>query len=118
MQVYHFSPKKDYTIALAHTRQTAHVERAIGFQADGEPARAMAELGRALAENRACRQPIMTTSCSQEQLDSLYRLHALHTEDPSDYATMLQLRMMLNVPTERGERIEREVAEQAGAFCI
>ena len=29
------------------------------------------------------------------QLDSLYRLHALHTEDPSDYATMLQLRCVL-----------------------
>ncbi|KAL6782589.1 hypothetical protein ACKKBG_A07385 [Auxenochlorella protothecoides x Auxenochlorella symbiontica] len=116
--VYQYEPQQDYVAALAQTRQTAHIEKASAFQSDGEPARALAELRRALHENRCCRRPVSSPSCGAPELEALYRLHLLHTEDPSDYATLLQLRNMLGISTQIAARIEGEVAQLGAAYSI
>lgn len=105
-------------MALARTRQVVSVHRAIGFLYTGNTARAMVELRRALHENSVCRAPLLNTQHEAEQLQQLYRLHLHNTAQPADFATLLQLRTMLDLDYEVAEKIEKEVLEEGSAYSI
>lgn len=105
-------------MALARTRQATAVHRAIGFMNAGSSTRAMVELRRALHENSVCRSPLLSKNHSKKELENLYRLHLQNAEVPSDFATLLQLRAMLQLDFEEAERIEAEVMQQGAAYSI
>lgn len=105
-------------MALARTRQAVAVHRAIGFAASNNTARAMVELRRALHENSVCRSPMLNTQHDAAQLQILYRLHLENTAQPADFATLLQLRTLLDLDFDVAEKIETEVMEQGSAYSI
>ena len=88
---------REYRMALARTRQAVAIHRAIGFLNSSNTARAMVELRRALHENSVCRLPLLNTQHEGVQLQQLYRLHLENTAQPADFATLLQLRTLLDI---------------------
>lgn len=100
-----------YTMALARTRQAIYVQRSIGFMNTGNPARALVEVERALKENAICRSPLLSLRYSDEEIGKLFRLHLQNSDFPPEYATLLQLREMLNIDPDDADRIEMEVME-------
>ena len=105
-------------MALARTRQAVAVHRAIGFLSGNDTARAMVELRRALHENSVCRSPLLNTQHEVEHLQQLYRLHLENTAQPADFATLLQLRTLLDLDFDVAEKIEKDVMEQGAAYSI
>eukprot|EP00878_Enallax_costatus_P003803 GHUV01004019.1.p1 GENE.GHUV01004019.1~~GHUV01004019.1.p1 ORF type:complete len:213 (+),score=17.12 GHUV01004019.1:148-786(+) len=107
-----------YKKALARTRQAQDVARAVTFMHNGEPARAMVEMHKALEENEVCRSPLLDGHHDKCELVSLYKLHIHNAECPPSYPLLLQLRLMLGLPHEEAEQIEAEVLREAEAFSI
>lgn len=105
-------------MALARTRQSVAVHRAIGFLNGHNVARAMVEIRRALHENSVCRSPVLNSQLEATDLAKLYRLHLENTAAPADFATLLQLRTMLDLDFDEAERIEKEVMEQGAMYSI
>lgn len=105
-------------MALARTRQAMAVHRALGFMNSGSSTRAMVEIRRALHENSVCRSPLLGKSHTKSELEALYRLHLENAEPPTDFATLLQLRSLLDLGFEEAEQIEAEVMRQGAAYSI
>ena len=109
---------REYRMALARTRQAVAIHRALGFFNSNNTARAMVELRRALHENSVCRSPLLNTQHEAAQLQQLYRLHLENTAQPADFATLLQLRTLLDLDFDVAEKMERDVMEQESAYII
>lgn len=52
------------------------------------------------------------------QLEDVYRLHLHNSELPLQYPTLLHLRQLLNISTERAEELEAELKGSAYEFSI
>lgn len=102
---------------LAKTRQVAHIVNAVAFQKAGEITKALLELNKALVANSVCRTPALV-SLSKENLHRLYCLHLTHTEQPPNYATLLQLQEMLGLSQQEAEKLEVEVLSSPASFAI
>lgn len=112
---------REFKMALARTRQAVAVNRAVGFNKTGNTARAMVELRRALHENSICRAPLLNTlDMMREERLALYQMHLRNTiEGPAtSYATLLQLRTLLDLSFDEAEQAEAEVMQSGNAFSI
>jgi hypothetical protein len=112
------SNSKEYRMALARTRQAMAVHKALGFMQTGNAPRAMVEVRRALHENSVCRAPVLNSQYTRRELQGLYRLHLQNAPVPADFATLLQLRTLLDLDFDEAERIEKELMEQGSAYSI
>jgi len=102
---------------LAKTRQAAHIANAAAYQKSGEITKALLELNKALVANSVCRTRALVT-LTREELHKLYCLHLQHTEQPPNFATLLQLQEMLGLSQEDAAKLEMEVLNSPGAFAI
>lgn len=109
---------KDYRIALARTRQAVFTNKAVVLMNNGNPARALVELKRALAENAVAREPLLNARVEKQDMVGLYRLHLLNGEVPPDFPTLLQLREMFELSDAEAERMERELMGSNSLFSI
>lgn len=102
---------------LAKARQANHISSAVSYSRAGEVIKAMLELNKALMANAICRTPVVINH-TPEEMTNLYRLHILNTEQPPNYAMLLQMQEMLGLDPKTAEAIEKEVLQGAGAFTI
>lgn len=111
------SDKEHHERVLAKARQAAHISAAVGYKKSGEVVKAMLELSKALEDNSICRTPAVVAH-TKDELQDLYRLHLANTEQPPNFATLLQLQEMLAISISEAELIEKEFLHSPGAFAI
>ncbi|KAK9821709.1 hypothetical protein WJX81_000480 [Elliptochloris bilobata] len=109
---------QEYKVALARTRQAVSVQKAIQLKNEGSQARAMVELERALQENSICREPMFSGLHDAREIRELYQMHVRSTTVPPNYAVLLQLRDMLELPARDAEALEAEVLGSGASFSI
>ncbi|GFH05543.1 uncharacterized protein HaLaN_00023 [Haematococcus lacustris] len=102
---------------LAKTRQAVQIASAVKYNKAGEVTKAVLELHKALASNSICRTPAIV-NVSKSDLAALYKLHITHTEQPPQFATLLQLQEMMGLSQQEAEEIENAVLRSPAAFSI
>lgn len=107
-----------YTRALARSRQSCCIQKAVAFMKGGSTARAMVELVKALNENNIARSQYVCTHTTPVDLLELYRMHIQNTEFPPNFATLLQLREMLGIAKDQADLLEKEALQTPSAFSI
>lgn len=111
--------ERQYQRALARTRQATHISKSLGLLKMGDVSKAYMELQLALAENQICRSACLVGNHSKDEFLDLYRLHIKsQSEVPPQFSTLLQLKEMLGISGDEAERVEAEVMQTPGAFCI
>lgn len=109
---------REYKMALARTRQAVAVHKAMQFNEQGNPARAMVELRRALQENSIVREPLLNARYEKQEVMDLYQMHLQNSEVPAKFSTLLQLRELLDIDGQTAEALEAEVMQSGSAFSI
>uniref|UniRef100_A0A7R9V6J7 Uncharacterized protein n=1 Tax=Chlamydomonas euryale TaxID=1486919 RepID=A0A7R9V6J7_9CHLO len=104
--------------ALARTRMSAHISRAVDMSRRGENIQAHQELLLALSENDLCRSPIVEGAHSGEEMADLYRLHIRYSDVAPTFGNLLQLQSMLGLNQQEGQAIEAQLRSAAKDFCI